>query len=75
MTDIPPGTMVSFIDPVSEKPVKGIVKMEGRKFLGVQYVGKCLPAAPGKQPRTLCKEGEDIFAWINISKEKVFVIR
>lgn len=73
---IPPGTQVSFIDPISQLPVKGIVKLELLEFVGVDYSGKYLPAAPGKPPRMLkSADGQTMMAWINISKEKVFVVR
>jgi hypothetical protein len=73
--DIPSGTKVSFIDPVSELPVTGVVELEFSEFLGVRYLGKYLPAAPGKPPRMLKGADGEMIAWINISKEKVFVVR
>ena len=72
---IPEGTVVSFIDPVSQLPVKGVVKLELSEFIGVDYSGKYLAPAPGKGPRMLKTDDGKMIAWINISKERVFVVK
>lgn len=72
---IPPGTKVSFIDPISELPATGVVELEWEEFLGVKYLGKYMPAASGKPPRLLKGANGEMIAWINISKENVFVVR
>lgn len=70
-----PGTKVSFIDPISELPATGVVELEFSEFLGVKYLGKYMPAASGKPPRLLKGTEGEMIAWINISKENVFVVR
>jgi hypothetical protein len=72
---IPPGTVVSFIDPITQSPVKGTVKLELSEFVGVQYTGKNEPLEHGKPAHSLVTKDGQYFAWINISKEKVFVVR
>lgn len=63
---IPVGTSVSFIDPVTQLPVKGEVQRENSHFIGVWYDRK-----------TKLKDGttETSKFYTNISKMKVFVIR
>jgi hypothetical protein len=72
---IPEGTLVSFIDPVTQKPVRGVVKLELKKFIGVEYTGKNEAPKPGAPPHTLVDKEGKYFAFTNISKEKVFVVR
>ena len=63
---IPKGTAVSFIDPVTQLPVKGEVQRENSHFIGVWY-----------ERKTKRKDGtvEASKFYINISKMKVFVVR
>jgi hypothetical protein len=63
---IPVDTAVSFVDPVTQLPIKGLVQRENAHFLGVQFVRK----------RKL-KDGtiEESKSYINISKMDVFVVR
>ena len=63
MTDIPVGTAVSLIDPLTQTPVKGVVMLEYPKFLGVRYMRKIKGTT------------EEVPVWINLPKTKVFVVR
>jgi hypothetical protein len=69
--EIPKGTSVSFVDPITMKPVRGVVKLEGKEIVGVSY--RCTrksKSADGKN-----EVEKVILCWINIRKDKVFVIR
>ena len=72
---IPVGSQVSFIDPVTQLPVKGEVRLELKDFIGVHYTGTPAPAVPGKLPHGMIKKNGDFVAWTNIKKSKVFVVR
>jgi hypothetical protein len=63
---IPVDTVVSFIDPVTQLPVKGKVQRENSHFIGVGY-----------ERKTKMRDGtiEAARLYINISKMNVFVVR
>jgi hypothetical protein len=72
---IPEGTQVSFIDPVTQRPVRGVVRLEFKKFVGVHYEGTNEPAESGNLVHKL-KDGKGrFFAFVTIDKSKVFVVR
>jgi len=60
---IPAGSFVSFIDPLNQLPVKGVVMLEFPAYLGVRYMRKLKGA------------NEEVPVWINISKDRVFIVK
>lgn len=60
---IPEGTIVSFIDPISHLPIRGVVRLELENFVGVRF------------DRKTKVESYLDFGWVNLSKDRVFIVR